>query len=116
MSSVSGLSTLSAGPQPTSAVHELRLASADRQGQEGGRQTRWIASGLELADGTRFNRAPEDLHSWELLATYRLAWHLASFRPSAKVAQPLADWLCMAQRELERRGEWHPEALPPQSM
>jgi len=70
----------------------------------------------ELPDGTTFNRAPRDMRSWEIHATYRLAWHLAYFLPSATLAQALANWLCAAQNELERRGEWQPESLPPQSM
>ena len=71
---------------------------------------------FELPDGTKFNRSPRDMHSWEIHATYRLAWHLAYFLPSAPLAQALANWLCVAQNELERRGEWCSESLPPQSM
>ena len=71
---------------------------------------------FELPDGTKANRAPKDMRSWEIHATYRLAWHLACFLPSAQLAQPLANWLCSAQRELENRGEWQPAALPPLSM
>lgn len=69
-----------------------------------------------LPDGTEFNRPPKRMCSWEIVATYRLAWHLTHFLPSASLARPLANWLCVAQHELERRGEWRPEALPPQSM
>ena len=75
-----------------------------------------ITQTFELPDGTKFNRAPNDMRSWEIRATYRLAWHLAYFLPSAKLAQPLANWLCSAQQELENRGEWQPEALPPLNM
>jgi hypothetical protein len=32
------------------------------------------------------------------------------------LAKALANWKSAAQRELERRGQWHPEKLPPQSM
>ena len=74
------------------------------------------APGFVFPDGTRFNRAPADMRSWEIHATYRLAWHLACFLPSASLAQQLANWLCVAQGELESRGEWRPEALPPKSM
>ena len=74
------------------------------------------AHAFVLPDGTRFNRAPADMRSWEIHATYRLAWHLACFLPSASLAQQLANWLCVAQGELESRGEWRPEALPPKSM
>jgi hypothetical protein len=75
-----------------------------------------ISPVFELPDGTKFNRAPRDMRSWEIHASYRLAWHLACFLPSTALARALADWLCAAQCELERRGEWQPEALPPQSM
>lgn len=75
-----------------------------------------VVHAFTLPDGTRFNRAPKDMRSWEIHATYRLAWHLACFLPSASLAQPLANWLCVAQGELEARGEWRPEALPPKSM
>jgi hypothetical protein len=75
-----------------------------------------IPQAFVLPDGTKFNRSPKDMRSWEVRATYRLAWHLACFLPSAQLAQPLANWLCSAQRELENRGEWQPEALPPLSM
>lgn len=75
-----------------------------------------VVHAFMLPDGTRFNRAPADMRSWEIHATYRLAWHLACFLPSASLAQPLANWLCVAQGELEARGEWRPEALPPKSM
>lgn len=75
-----------------------------------------MGQAFELPDGTKFNRAPKDMRSWEIQVSYRLAWHLATFLPSTSLAQALANWLCSAQRELERRGEWQPEVLPPQSM
>jgi hypothetical protein len=112
------LRVLPAPPQqPASAVAVLRLAVADAA-QESGRRAEVTlpAAASELPDGTRFNRAPNDMRSWEIQATYRLAWHLACFLPRAGLAQALANWLCAAQRELERRGEWQPEALPPHSM
>jgi hypothetical protein len=79
-------------------------------------QSRVIPQAFELPDGTKFNRAPKDMQSWEIHATYRLAWHLACFLPTSQLAQPLANWLCSVQLELENRGEWQPEALPPLSM
>jgi len=79
-------------------------------------QGKVIPQAFELPDGTKFNRAPKDMRSWEIRETYRLAWHLAYFLPSAQLAQPLANWLCSAQRELENRDEWQPETLPPVSM
>jgi hypothetical protein len=94
------------------------LAEANCVAQDSGRQARIAMppTALELSDGTRINRAPKDMRSWEIHATYRLAWHLACFLPSARLAQALANWLCVAQLELERRGEWQPEVLPPRSM
>lgn len=107
-------------PRPTPSASVLRLVSgtgADLT-KETARPARVTvaATAVELPDGTRFNRAPKDMRSWEIHATYRLAWHLACFLPGANLAQALANWLCAAQGELERRGEWLPESLPPQSM
>jgi len=103
-----------------SVVSVLRLGfdvDADAA-EESGRHAEAAAATpvFKLPDGTTFNRAPKDMRSWEIHATYRLAWHLAYFLPSATLAQALANWLCAAQNELERRGEWRPESLPPQSM
>jgi hypothetical protein len=114
------LRELPAALRPTPSVGVLRLGSgvgADVM-EESGRHARATAATpvFELPDGTTFNRAPKDMRSWEIHATYRLAWHLAYFLPSAPLAQALANWLCVAQNELERRGEWQPESLPPQNM
>ena len=114
------LRELPAPPRPTSSVSVLRLGSdaCPDMAEEGGRYVPGAvtASVFTLPDGTTFNRAPKDMRNWEIHATYRLAWHLAHFLPSATLAQALANWLCVAQNELERRGEWEPESLPPQSM
>ena len=114
------LCELPASPRSASSVSVLRLGSdaGAEVAEEGGRlvQGAVAASVFTLPDGTTFNRAPKDMRSWEIHATYRLAWHLAHFLPSATLAQALANWLCVAQKELERRGEWQPESLPPQSM
>ena len=114
------LRELPASPRPTSSVSVLRLGSdpGAEVAEEGGRHVPGTvaASVFTLPDGTTFNRAPKDMRSWEIHATYRLAWHLAHFLPSATLAQALANWLWLAQKELERRGEWQPESLPPQSM
>jgi hypothetical protein len=70
----------------------------------------------KMPDGTKISRAPSDMQSWEIIATYRHAWALAEFEPSGYLAKALANWKSIAQCELERRGEWHPEMLPPHSM
>jgi hypothetical protein len=71
---------------------------------------------LEMPDGTKISRAPSDMQSWEIIATYRHAWVLARYAPSGYLAKALANWQVAAQRELERRDEWRPEILPPHSM
>jgi hypothetical protein len=114
------LRELPAASRPTPSVSVLRLdfgVDADAA-EDSGRhaQATVVAPVFKLLGGTTFNRAPKDMRSWEIHATYRLAWHLAYFLPSATLAQALANWLCAAQNELERRGEWRPESLPPQSM
>ena len=69
-----------------------------------------------LPDGTKISRAPKDMQSWEIIGTYRHAWALAVYAPSGYLAKALANWTSAARHELERRGEWHPEKLPPHSM
>ena len=114
------LREIPAASRPTPSVSVLRLSFglgadvAEESGQHA--QAATAASVFQLSDGTTFNRAPKDMRSWEIHATYRLAWHLAYFLPGATLAQALANWLCAAQNELERRGEWRPESLPPQSI
>ena len=106
-----------ARPAPSmSVLHLVSGNGTDSTGHGRHAQVTTAATEFALPDGTTFNRAPKDMRSWEIHATYRLAWHLACFLPSASLAQVLANWLCMAQGELERRGEWLPESLPPQSM
>jgi Protein of unknown function (DUF2637) len=99
-----------------SRILALQEPLLERSGIDRRAQATVAAPVVELPDGTIFNRAPKDMRSWELHATYRLAWHLAYFRPNASLARALANWLCVAQGELERRGEYRPESLPPQSM
>jgi hypothetical protein len=113
------LRELPTAARPASSVSGLHVVSGNGTDSKGhGRlaQVTRTATEFALPDGTTFNRAPKDMRSWEIHATYRLAWHLAYFLPGAGLAQVLANWLCMAQSELERRGEWLPESLPPQSM
>jgi hypothetical protein len=114
------LRDLPVAPRLTPPVSVLRLGSgvgADAAKESGPYARATSATPvLGLMDGTTFNRAPKDMRSWEIHATYRLAWHLAYFLPSATLAQALANWLCAAENELDRRGEWRPESLPPLCM
>jgi hypothetical protein len=113
------LHELSTVTRPAPSMGALHLVSGNdthSTGQTRHAQVTRTTTEFTLPDGTTFNRAPEDMRSWEIHATYRLAWPLAYFLPSASLAQVLSNWLCMAQSELERRGEWLPESLPPQSM
>ena len=73
-----------------------------------------VAGMLTMPDGTKVDLSPSDMQSWEIIGSYRYARSLANYHPTHKLAQQLADWLYIAQKELERRGEWWPEALPPQ--
>lgn len=119
MGTPSELRELPAVARPASSMSVLHLVSGNETDSTGHARHALVtttAAGFVLPDGTTFNRTPKDMRSWEIHATYRLAGHLACFLPSASLAQVLANWLCTAQRELERRGEWLPESLPPQSM
>jgi hypothetical protein len=71
---------------------------------------------ITTTGGIEINRRPSDMATWEIVASYRHAWALATYSPHARLAQLLSDFLCEAGAELQRRGEWRPEALPPQSM
>jgi hypothetical protein len=51
-----------------------------------------------------------------VMVAQMVTWALSTFAPSGYLAKALANWKSAAQRELERRGQWHPEKLPPQSM
>ena len=110
------LPTVARSAPSMSVLHLVSGSGADSTGHGRHVLVTTTATEFALPDGTTFNRAPKDMRSWEIHATYRLAWHLACFLPSASLAQVLANWLCTAQGELERRDEWLPESLPPQSM
>lgn len=64
----------------------------------------------------RANRLPADMSTWELIATYRHAWALSYYRPRGYLAKSLANWLSTSQRELESRGAWAAEIMPPHNM
>lgn len=66
--------------------------------------------------GAVINRQPTDMETWEVIATYRLAWNLVQYAPAKPLDKALSNWLAVAQKTLVERGEWRPEALPPQSM
>ena len=69
-----------------------------------------------MPDGTVINRQPAEMETWELVATYRLAWNLAQYAPAKPLDKALSNWLAVARQALEQRREWRPETLPPQSM
>lgn len=62
------------------------------------------------------DRAPGDMSTQELTAAYRHAWALASYRPRGYLAKALANWLAVAQRELESRDAWTPDLASPPSI
>jgi hypothetical protein len=82
-----GLRELSATPRPTQSVSVLRRGfgvDADVTVESGEHAQATLAPPVfKLPDGTTFNRAPKDMHSWEIYATYRLTRLLAYFLPSA---------------------------------
>jgi hypothetical protein len=45
-----------------------------------------------------------------VMVAQMVTWALSTFAPSGYLAKALANWKSAAQRELERRGQWHPEA------
>jgi hypothetical protein len=62
------------------------------------------------------SRAPAEMSTWELIATYRHALALSYYRPRGFLAKALANWLLISQRELESRGAWVAEIMPPHNM
>ena len=62
------------------------------------------------------HRTPAGMSTWEVIATYRHAWALAYYRPDRQLGKALANWLFTARRELEARGSWVPEIMPPHNM
>ena len=55
------------------------------------------------------HRKPSDMQTWEIIAAYRHAYQIISFRPNAQLARALANFMGSAQAELERRDAWAPE-------
>jgi hypothetical protein len=49
------------------------------------------------------------MQTWEIIAAYRHAYQIMSFRPNAQLARALANFMGSAQAELERRDAWAPE-------
>jgi hypothetical protein len=76
----------------------------------------WANNYEPRQESEQVNRAPADMSTWELIATYRHAWTLAYYRPRGYLAKALANWLSTTQRELESRGAWVAEIMPPHSM
>lgn len=54
------------------------------------------------------HRKPSDMQTWEIIAVYRHAYQIMSFRPNAQLARALANFMGSAQAELERRDAWAP--------
>lgn len=69
-----------------------------------------------MPGGIVINKRPADMETWEVIASYRLAWNLAQCNPAKPLDKALSNWLALSRQVLEERGEWRPEALPPQSM
>lgn len=76
----------------------------------------WAKNYEPRQESEQVDRAPADMSTWELIATYRHAWILAYYRPRGYLAKALANWLSTTQRELESRGAWVAEIMPPQNM
>ena len=76
----------------------------------------WAKNYEPCPESEQVNRAPADMSTWELIATYRHAWILAYYRPRGQLAKALANWLSSTQRELESRRAWVTEIMPPQNM
>ncbi len=58
-----------------------------------------------MPGGTVINRQPADMETWEVIATFRLAWNLAQYAPAKPLDKALSNWLAMARQVLEDRGE-----------
>ena len=74
------------------------------------------ASHYEPPKSEELHRVPGKMSTWELIATYRHAWALAYYRPERQLGKALANWLFVTRRELDSRGAWVPEIMPPQNM
>ena len=69
-----------------------------------------------MADLVMASRAPAEMSTWELIAAYRHAWALSYYGPRGHLAKALANWIFTSQRELESRGAWVAEIMPPHNM
>lgn len=76
----------------------------------------WAKNYEPRQESEKVDRGPADMSTWELIATYRHAWTLAYYRPRGYLAKALANWLSTTQRELESRGVWVAEIMPPNNM
>ena len=76
----------------------------------------WTENYAPREEPQRVDRPPAEMSTWELIAAYRHAWALAYYRPRAHLAKALANWLLASQRELESRGAWVTEIMPPHNM
>jgi hypothetical protein len=57
------------------------------------------------------HRAPRDMDTWELIATFRHARALLGFTPGAQLSRALANFMFAARRELAHRGEYDDDYL-----
>jgi hypothetical protein len=76
----------------------------------------WAENYVSHEESKQIDRAPADMSTWELITAYRHAWALAYYRPRAHLAKALANWLLGCRRELESRGAWAAEIMPPHNM
>ena len=55
------------------------------------------------------HRKPSEMQTWEIIAAYRHAYQIMTFLPNAQLARALANFMCHAQGELEKRDAWTPD-------
>jgi hypothetical protein len=92
-------------------VYDALTAEVDRRAAQA-----WSKNHEPRRESDMANRAPADMSTWELIAAYRHAWALSYYGPRGYLAKALANWLFTSQRELESRGAWSTEIMPPHNM
>lgn len=99
------------GKAELAKVYEALTAELDQRAAQV-----WATNYEPRQEPTQTSRAPADMSTWELIATYRHAWTLAYYRPRGYLAKALANWLSTTERELKSRGAWVAEIMPPHNM